>query len=86
MLAESVRHLIGQVRAYRERLMREIQGMPGADIREHRAVVEAIAGHQPGLAQRAMIRHIRHFAALVRALDVPGEGTRAGAARRVRGR
>src|SRR5437867_1357934 len=28
VLAESVRHLVGQVRLYRERLMREIRGMP----------------------------------------------------------
>ena len=42
VLAESVQQLIGQVRLYRERLMREIKGMPAGDVAEHGAVLAAI--------------------------------------------
>jgi GntR family transcriptional repressor for pyruvate dehydrogenase complex len=57
ILSESVRRLIGQVRAFRERLMREVQDMPERDVAEHREILEAIQLHEPEHAQHAMIRH-----------------------------
>ncbi|MCC7273993.1 MAG: FadR family transcriptional regulator [Alphaproteobacteria bacterium] len=65
VLADSIRLLIGQVRAYRERLMRELPAMPEQDVREHGALVDAIAAHDAERARRAMSRHIRSFAALL---------------------
>jgi GntR family transcriptional repressor for pyruvate dehydrogenase complex len=71
VLAESVRHVIGQVRLYRERLMREVPGMPENDIREHRAVLEAIRARDPDGARRAMIEHIHGFRRLVSGRKLP---------------
>lgn len=66
ILSESVRHLIGQVRAFRERLMRELHDMPERDVAEHREILEAIQLHDPERARQAVIHHIRNFAQLVR--------------------
>jgi GntR family transcriptional regulator, transcriptional repressor for pyruvate dehydrogenase complex len=76
VLAERVQQLIGQVRLYRERLMREIKGMPAGDVAEHGAVVAAIRGRDPERARAAMVAHIRRFAKLVRAFDEPLPGAR----------
>lgn len=78
VLAESVHQLIMQVRELRERMMREMPGMPDRDIVEHRAIAEAIRRRRPGLAREAMVRHIRSFAALVRNVDptLPAAGGR----------
>ena len=86
VLAESVRHLVGQVRAYRERLMRELRDMPERDVAEHRAVLEAIRRHKPEQARRAMVRHIRSFAQIVRGLDAAGRAGPAGPGREVENR
>ena len=69
VLAESVRHLVGEVRAYRERLMREIQEMPERDVAEHQAISQAIQDHDPKRARRNMLKHLRSFAEIVRNLD-----------------
>jgi GntR family transcriptional repressor for pyruvate dehydrogenase complex len=69
VLAESVRHLIGEVRTYRERLMREIREMPERDVAEHQAILKAIQDHDPNRARRVMIKHLRSFAEVVRSLD-----------------
>ncbi len=71
VLAESVQRLVGQVRLYRERLMREIRGMPEGDVAEHRAVLDAIRAPDPDRARAAMVEHIRRFAELVRGFDQP---------------
>jgi GntR family transcriptional repressor for pyruvate dehydrogenase complex len=70
-LAESVQQLVGQVRLYRERLMREIPGMPAGDVAEHRATLDAIRDRDPERARAAMVAHIRRFAELVRAFKGP---------------
>jgi GntR family transcriptional repressor for pyruvate dehydrogenase complex len=81
VLAESIRLLAGQVRGYRERLMRELPSMPKNDLVEHRAIIEAIAAGAPDKAREAMVTHIRSFSKLVSALaDAParrlvGEGS-----------
>ena len=67
VLAETIGQLIGQVRAYRERLMREMPAMPEQDVREHRAIVEAVEARDPEGARRAITRHIQSFAALISA-------------------
>jgi GntR family transcriptional repressor for pyruvate dehydrogenase complex len=66
ILAESVHRLVGQVRVYRERLMREIPGMPSGDIAEHGAVLDALKERDAERARAAMVTHIRRFAELVR--------------------
>jgi len=68
VLAESIRLLAGQVRGYRERLMRELPSMPQEDIVEHRAIVDAIAAGAPEIAREAMVAHIRSFSKLVSTL------------------
>jgi GntR family transcriptional repressor for pyruvate dehydrogenase complex len=65
VLAESIRLLAGQVRGYRERLMRELPSMPQEDIVEHRAIIDAIAAGAPERAREAMVAHIRSFSRLV---------------------
>lgn len=69
VLAESVRQLVGQVRAYRERLMREIREMTTQDVAEHRVILEAIRERHPGKARRAMVKHLRGFVRIVQRLD-----------------
>jgi GntR family transcriptional repressor for pyruvate dehydrogenase complex len=66
ILAESVHRLVGQVRVYRERLMREIPGMPSGDVAEHWAVLGALKERDADRARAAMVAHIRRFADLVR--------------------
>jgi GntR family transcriptional repressor for pyruvate dehydrogenase complex len=69
VLTESVRQLVGQIRAYREHLMREIRIMPAGDVAEHRAVLEAIRARDPERARSAMVAHIKSFAEFVRGFD-----------------
>ena len=69
VLAESIRLLAGQVRGYRERLMRELPSMPQQDVVEHRAILEAVAAGSPERAREAMVAHIRSFSKLVSALN-----------------
>jgi DNA-binding FadR family transcriptional regulator len=71
ILAESLQQLVGQVRVYREQLMREIPGMPSGDVAEHRAVLDALKEHDPERARAAMVAHIRRFAELVRTFERP---------------
>jgi len=66
ILAESVHRLVSQVRLYRERLMREIPGMPSGDVAEHWAVLDALKDRHPDRARAAMVAHIQRFAELVR--------------------
>ncbi len=90
LLVESAENLLGQVRAYRERLMREIPDMPERDVKEHRAILEAVKAGNAERARRAMVTHIRTFAGLVRrAGDGLGTASSGGAAagrRATRGR
>lgn len=74
VLAESLRYLLKEVRAYRERLMREIVGMAKRDVAEHRAILEAVRHHNSAHARRAMVKHIRNFAKLARAFETPAPG------------
>jgi GntR family transcriptional repressor for pyruvate dehydrogenase complex len=78
VLAESIRLLAGQVRGYRERLMRELPSMPQEDIVEHRAIVDAIAAGAPEIAREAMVAHIRSFSKLVSTLTQTREPRAAG--------
>jgi GntR family transcriptional repressor for pyruvate dehydrogenase complex len=90
-LAESLQQLVQALRGYRERLMREIRGMPARDVAEHHRIVEAIRHRKPATARSAMVRHIRNFAKLVRAFETtlpaprggrrPPRGTRTGSGR-----
>lgn len=85
LLVESAENLLGQVRAYRERLMREIADMPERDIQEHRAILEAIRAGNAERARRAMVAHIRTFAGLVQRTDgaaAEPDGPRRGRPRR----
>jgi GntR family transcriptional repressor for pyruvate dehydrogenase complex len=65
VLAEGLGHLIRQVRAYRERLMRKVTSMPQRDLVEHREIVEAIRHRQPEEARRRAIQHIRSVGEIV---------------------
>lgn len=65
LLAETIAQVGGQVRAYRERLMREITAMPRQDVREHAAIVQAIASRCRERAIEAVSAHLRTFATLV---------------------
>lgn len=67
LLMETIKQVGGQVRAYRERLMREIRSMPRQDVREHRAIVDAIAAGDPDRARETVIVHLRSFAQLISA-------------------
>ncbi len=69
VLAESVRNLVGEVRSFREHLMREVAQMPTRDVLEHGAIVQAIRTHNPDRARRCMVRHLRSFARVVRSFD-----------------
>lgn len=66
ILERSVRSVIGQVRGFRERLMKQLHEMPERDVEEHAAIVDAIAARQPAAAREAMVGHIRGFAGLTR--------------------
>jgi GntR family transcriptional regulator, transcriptional repressor for pyruvate dehydrogenase complex len=67
VLLDSVRSLAGQVRDLRTRLMQEIPEMPDQDTADHRRITEAIEAGHPQAAHEAMVRHIHHFAEVVRA-------------------
>jgi GntR family transcriptional repressor for pyruvate dehydrogenase complex len=77
VLRESLGHLLGQLREFRERTVREIPQMSGRDVIEHRAIVDAIRHRRPATARRAAVDHIRRYAAMVKELgDVVGDGRR----------
>jgi GntR family transcriptional repressor for pyruvate dehydrogenase complex len=65
VLAESIDLLVGQVRDYRERMMREVPLMPRRDVREHLAILTAIRRGDPDRAREAMVTHIRSFARII---------------------
>jgi len=71
VLSESISLLIGQVRDFRERLMRQIPVMPQRDVMEHAAVVEAICRGDPDGAREAMVAHIRSFAQSIEHMKFP---------------
>jgi GntR family transcriptional regulator, transcriptional repressor for pyruvate dehydrogenase complex len=71
VLSESISLLIGQVRDFRERLMRQIPVMPQRDVIEHAAVVDAICRGDPNGAREAMVAHIRSFAQSIEQMDLP---------------
>jgi GntR family transcriptional regulator, transcriptional repressor for pyruvate dehydrogenase complex len=71
VLSESISLLIGQVRDFRERLMRQIPVMPQRDVIEHAAVLDAICRRDPNGAREAMVAHIRSFAQSIEQMDFP---------------
>jgi GntR family transcriptional repressor for pyruvate dehydrogenase complex len=71
VLSESVNLLIGQVRGFRERLMRQIPVMPERDVIEHAAVVDAISRRDSNGAREEMVTHIRSFAQAIDQMDLP---------------
>ena len=64
-LAESIQHVIGRVRDYRERMIREMKGMPKKDLEEHTSILQAIRDREPDRARRAMVMHIKSFVRVV---------------------
>ena len=71
VLAESLQYLMREVRTFRERVMREVREVPLRDVTEHRAILKAIQARKPAGARRAMVKHIRSFARLVRGFRGP---------------
>src|SRR4051794_7733845 len=67
VLAESISLLVGQVREYRERMMREVPLMPRRDVREHLAILTGIRRRDPDRAREAMVAHIQSFARIIAA-------------------
>ena len=65
VLAESINLVVGQVREYRERMMRETPLMPQRDVKEHLAILTAIRRHNSDEAREAMIAHIRSSARVI---------------------
>jgi GntR family transcriptional repressor for pyruvate dehydrogenase complex len=65
VLAESINLIVGQVREYRERMMRETPLMPQRDVKEHLAIVTAIRRRNPDEAREAMIAHMRSSARII---------------------
>jgi GntR family transcriptional repressor for pyruvate dehydrogenase complex len=65
LLVESIGHVIGQVRDYREHLMKALPDMPKRDMAEHRAILEAIKRRNPAKARRAMVTHMKSFLSLL---------------------
>jgi GntR family transcriptional repressor for pyruvate dehydrogenase complex len=65
VLARSIQSLIGQVRDFRVKLMKQLVDMPERDVAEHAAITAAIAARQPEAARRTMVAHIRSFASLL---------------------
>lgn len=65
VLAESINLVVGQVREYRERMMRETPLMPQRDVKEHLAILTAILRRNPDGAREAMTAHIRSYARLI---------------------
>jgi GntR family transcriptional repressor for pyruvate dehydrogenase complex len=70
VLAESINLVVGQVREYRERMMRETPLMPQRDVKEHLAILTAIRRRNSDEAREAMIAHIRSSA---RAIEIHGD-------------
>jgi GntR family transcriptional repressor for pyruvate dehydrogenase complex len=85
VLARSIGHLIGQARAYRERLMREAPGMPARDVAEHEAIVDAIRTGKAVEAQECAAAHIHSFTEAVRRFVGDGPRPPAADAPRARG-
>ena len=81
ILRESLGHLLGQLREFRERTVREIPQMSELDVVEHRAIVEAIRRRRPAAARRAAVEHIRRYAAMVKELGGAAGDGRAAARR-----
>lgn len=81
VLRESLGHLLGQLREFRERTVREIPQMSARDVVEHRAIVEAIRRRRPGAARRAAVEHIRRYADMVKGLGGAAGNGRAPARR-----
>jgi GntR family transcriptional repressor for pyruvate dehydrogenase complex len=73
VLRESLGHLLRQLRNFRERTIREIPQISRRDVVEHRAIVEAIRSRHAAQARRAVIRHIRRYAAMVKRYREPVE-------------
>jgi GntR family transcriptional repressor for pyruvate dehydrogenase complex len=71
VLAESLQYLMREVRTFRESVMREVSEVPLRDAVEHRAILKAIQERKPAGARRAMVKHIRSFASLVRGFRGP---------------
>jgi GntR family transcriptional repressor for pyruvate dehydrogenase complex len=78
VLGESLGHLLRQLREFRERTIREIPQVPRRDIAEHRVIVDAIRRRHPSRARRAMVQHIRRYAAMVKRLGETVDGRRGG--------
>jgi len=66
MLEKALASVIGQVRAFRERLIGEVEAN---DDKEHREIVAAIRARDPARAQRAAIDHVRSFITLTGSLQ-----------------
>jgi GntR family transcriptional repressor for pyruvate dehydrogenase complex len=69
VVVSATKLIAGQVRGFRERLMRELPLMPERDVREHKAIVAAIARRDPEAARAAVIVHMRSFSAVLKAAD-----------------
>jgi DNA-binding FadR family transcriptional regulator len=65
VLAESINLVVGQVRDFREQMMREAPLMPQRDVKEHQAILTAIRRRNPDAAREAMIAHIRSYVRVV---------------------
>jgi GntR family transcriptional repressor for pyruvate dehydrogenase complex len=74
VLAESITLVVGQVREYRERMMRETPLMPQRDVKEHLAILTAIRRRNSDEAREAMLAHIRSSA---RAIEIHEEAAAA---------
>jgi GntR family transcriptional regulator, transcriptional repressor for pyruvate dehydrogenase complex len=75
VLAESISLLVGQVRDYRERLMREIPLMPRRDVREHLAILTAIRRRDADSARETMVAHIRSFSRIIESQPISEAAT-----------
>jgi len=69
MLEKALASVIGQVRAFRERLIGEAEAATANDDKEHREIVAAIRARDPARAQRAAIDHVRSFITLTGSLQ-----------------
>ena len=58
ILLESVRRLLAQLPGLRQQVTAPVPGFPARDVKEHRAIVQAIRGHRHRRAQVLMERHI----------------------------
>lgn len=67
-LEKAIASVIGQVRAFRERLIGEVVAATANDEKEHSEIVAAIRARDPVRAERAAIGHIRGFIELTGSL------------------